>query len=224
MKPLPDSFFNRDVLVVARQLLGKVIRHHYQGIWLSAMIVETEAYYQREKGSHASLGFTEKRKALFMAPGTIYMYYARGGDSLNVSCRGAGNAVLIKAGCFYCDEKTPAQMIQVMQQHNPTKKSNQPRALHRICSGQTLLCRSLGLKVPDWDQNPFDLTRFFVEDVGYRPKKLIQSRRLGIPKGRDEHLLYRWIDFDKAVSATSNPLSNRTWREGRDYKILRCAF
>ena len=103
MKPLPDSFYDRDAQVVARELLGKVIRHHCQGLWLSAMIVETEAYYLREKGSHASLGFTEKRKALFMAPATIYMYYARGGDSLNVSCRGAGNAVLIKAGCPYCD-------------------------------------------------------------------------------------------------------------------------
>ena len=224
MSPLPDSFYDRDARVVARELLGKVIRHHCQGIWLSAMIVETEAYYQRERGSHASLGFTEKRKALFMAPGTIYMYYARGGDSLNVSCRGAGNAVLIKACSLYCDKKTPPQMIHVMQQRNPPNNSLRPRALHRICSGQTLLCRSLGLKVPEWDQKPFDPTCFLVDDVGYRPQKLIQTRRLGIPKGRDEHLLYRWIDFDKAASATSNPLRKRSYQEGRDYKIVRVAY
>ena len=224
MKPLPDSFYDRDAQVVARELLGKVIRHHCQGLWLSAMIVETEAYYLREKGSHASLGFTEKRKALFMAPATIYMYYARGGDSLNVSCRGAGNAVLIKAGCPYCDAMTPPQMMQVMQQRNPRNNSHLPRRSSRLCSGQTLLCRSLGLKVPDWDQKPFDPARFFVEEVGYHPEKLIQTRRLGIPKGRDEHLLYRWIDFDKAASATDNPLSKRTWKEGRDYKIRRGMF
>ncbi|MDV3444008.1 DNA-3-methyladenine glycosylase, partial [Pseudomonas otitidis] len=36
------------------------------GRWLSARIIETEAYYLAEKGSHASLGYTEKRRALFL--------------------------------------------------------------------------------------------------------------------------------------------------------------
>jgi len=43
---------------------------------LTAQILETEAYYLNDKASHASLGFTEKRKALFMPPGTIYMYFS----------------------------------------------------------------------------------------------------------------------------------------------------
>src|SRR5262245_11043734 len=61
--PLPDSFFDRDALQVARELLGKVIRHRVGDLWLSVRIIETEAYYLAEKGSHASLGYTEKRKA-----------------------------------------------------------------------------------------------------------------------------------------------------------------
>ena len=71
------SFFNRDACLVAQQLLGKIIRRKYLGHWLAARIIETEAYYIEEKASHASLGYTEKRKALFMPAGTIYMYYAR---------------------------------------------------------------------------------------------------------------------------------------------------
>lgn len=80
---LPDAFFDRDAQILARDLLGKVIRHRVGDLWLSARIIETEAYYCAEKGSHASLGYTEKRKALFLDGGHIYMYYARGGDSLN---------------------------------------------------------------------------------------------------------------------------------------------
>lgn len=95
---LPDDFFDRDAQMLARELLGKVIRHRVGEIWLSARIIETEAYYVAEKGSHASLGYTEKRKALFLDGGHIYMYYARGGDSLNFSAHGPGNAVLIKSG------------------------------------------------------------------------------------------------------------------------------
>lgn len=99
-RPLPDSFFDRDAQVLARALLGKIIRHRHQGHWLAARIIETEAYYLAEKGSHASLGYTEKRRALFLDGGHIYMYYARGGDSLNFSAQGPGNAVLIKTGIF----------------------------------------------------------------------------------------------------------------------------
>ncbi len=62
---MPDSFFDRDAQLLARELLGKVIRHRVAGLWLSARIIETEAYYLVDKGSHASLGYTEKRKALF---------------------------------------------------------------------------------------------------------------------------------------------------------------
>lgn len=97
---LPDAFFDRDAQVLARDLLGKVIRHRVGDLWLSARIIETEAYYCAEKGSHASLGYTEKRKALFLDGGHIYMYYARGGDSLNFSAQGPGNAVLIKSEAF----------------------------------------------------------------------------------------------------------------------------
>ncbi len=89
-RPLPDTFFDRDALLVARELLGKVIRHRQGNLWLAARIIETEAYYLEEKGSHASLGYTEKRKALFLDGGHIYMYYARGGDSLNFQRRRAG--------------------------------------------------------------------------------------------------------------------------------------
>lgn len=87
---LSNNFFARDAQQVAKDLLGKVLRVKHQDIWLSAMIIETEAYYLHEKGSHASLGYTEKRKALFMPPGTIYMYHARGGDSLNISGQRGG--------------------------------------------------------------------------------------------------------------------------------------
>ena len=77
---------------------GKIIYSKYNDLWLTAQILETEAYYLNDKASHASLGFTEKRKALFMPPRTIYMYFSRGSDSLNISCHGEGNAVLIKSG------------------------------------------------------------------------------------------------------------------------------
>ncbi|HBC56410.1 MAG TPA: 3-methyladenine DNA glycosylase, partial [Gammaproteobacteria bacterium] len=84
---LRPIFFNRDTCVVARELLGVVIRRRIGKMWLAAQIIETEAYYKEEKGSHASLGRTPSREAMFMPPGTIYMYYARGRASFNISTK-----------------------------------------------------------------------------------------------------------------------------------------
>lgn len=207
MTTFSNSFFNRDPQTIAKLLLGKVIRVKYDNILLSAMIIETEAYYMKDKASHASLGYTEKRKALFMSPGTIYMYYARGGDSLNVSCRGRGNAVLIKSAVPYVNKNTDPNMVNIMQNLNPLKNGRR-RSIEKLCSGQTLLCKSLGLKVKDWDQKQFD-KNFYIEDINYCPKKIIQTTRLGIPKGRDEHLMYRFIDYDYANYCTNSPLRKK---------------
>lgn len=206
---LSNKFFDRDACEVAQDLLGKVIYVKHQELWLSAQIIETEAYYLDDKGSHASLGFTEKRKALFMPPGTIYMYYARGGDSLNISCRGEGNAVLIKSAYPYL-EKQGELITQRMQQLNPPKNKSGVRGLHQLCNGQTLLCKSLGLKVPVWDQQNFDPQSFYIQDNGYQPKDIIQTTRLGIPQGRDEHLPYRFIDEGYLKYCTRKPVTDIT--------------
>ena len=217
-RPLPDEFFDRDAQLLARALLGKVIRHRQGPYWLAARIIETEAYYREEKGSHSSLGYTESRRAMFLDGGHIYMYYARGGDSLNLSAQGPGNAVLIKSGYPWLDAHSDANSLAQMQLNNPDASGN-PRPLERLCGGQTLLCRALGLKVPNWNAKRFDHEALFVEDVGIIPKQIIQTTRLGIPLGRDEHLPYRFVDAEFARSCTRNPL-RRGQVEGRDFTLL----
>lgn len=219
---LDQAFFDRSPLALARALLGKVIRHrvhspHGRNLWLAARIIETEAYDIREKGSHASLGYTPKRAGLFMPPGTIYMYYARGKDSLNFSARGRGNGVLIKSGAPWIDDISPPDSIELMHHLNPGTSGR--RTTDALCSGQTLLARALGLRVADWDQASLDPERLYLADVGHRVSRIIICPRLGIPIGRDEHLPYRFIDYSAAGQCTANPLTRRSWLEGRDYRI-----
>ncbi len=206
---LSPSFFQKDACELAQALLGKVIFFYndQHQLWLQAQIIETEAYYLHEKASHASLGYTEKRKALFMPAGTIYMYYARGGDSLNISAEGEGNAVLIKSAFPYPDAEKHAMMITAMQQNNPLNRTVRP--IEKLCAGQTLLCKSLGLKVKQWDQQQFSKNRFYLADVNYIPSKIIPTTRLGIPTGRDGHLPYRFVDHDFAKYCTKNPLKKQ---------------
>ncbi|WP_337056473.1 DNA-3-methyladenine glycosylase [Pseudomonas sp. USHLN015] len=217
-RPLDDGFFDRDAQLLARDLLGKVIRHRVGEHWLSARIIETEAYYCAEKGSHASLGYTEKRRALFLDGGHIYMYYARGGDSLNFSAQGPGNAVLIKSAHPWQDAICGPEALLAMQRNNPDANGI-PRPPERLCAGQTLLCKALALRVKEWDAQRFDLARLFVEDVGERPGQIIQTTRLGIPHGRDEHLPYRFVDAGYARHCTRNPL-RRGQVQGQHYHLI----
>ncbi|GGC57671.1 DNA-3-methyladenine glycosylase [Undibacterium terreum] len=202
---LENSFFDQDSPALARALIGKVLRRRWKNQWLSARIIETEAYKLDEKGSHASLGYTHKRRALFMDSGTIYMYYSRGGDSFNISGAGEGNAVLIKSAYPWIDPIAGPAAFAIMQVENPGPDGT-TRPLHRLCAGQVQLCRALALRVPDWDAQPFDPEMLFVDDVGESPAHLIQTTRLGITAGRDESLPYRFVDPAYAKFCTRNPL------------------
>ena len=212
------KFFSHDPCDVAKALLGKVIRHKYKNKWLSARIIETEAYYLSDKASHSSLGYTEKRKAMFMPAGTIYMYYARGHDSLNISCGNEGDAVLIKAAFPFVDYISPEKNIKIMQKLNPAKNGS-AREIEKLCAGQTLLCKALHLKVSKWDQQQFNKNDFYIQDINQKPNKTIQTRRLGIHRDRDAHLFYRFIDYKFAKYCTSNPLTKRNYKETKDYLL-----
>lgn len=193
---LSPVFFNRNAMLVAIELLGKVITRGMMRL----RIIETECYFMTDKGSHASLGYTEKRKALFMDGGTIYMYYARGKPSLNFSAHGAGNAVLIKSAAADCT----GEPLIMMQRNNPMPDGRM-RDAEKLASGQTLVCRSLGIDVKDYDGKQIEETDIRVTDDGYRPERIVQTVRLGIPAGRDEHLPFRFIDGKYIERCTAKP-------------------
>jgi len=217
---LSVDLFEQDAQVVARILLGKIIQMRQAQLWLSARIIETEAYYLSDKASHASLGYTASRAALFGPPGMIYMYYARGGDSLNFSCQGPGNAVLIKAAYPLAHPQQNLQDIRQMQQNNPLPNDD-PRPSSKLCQGQTLLCRSLGIKVPEWNGQQLNPAALRLVADGYEPATIIQTTRLGINPQRDAHLPYRFIDTKYSSYSTRNPLRVRNWRNGKEYLILK---
>jgi DNA-3-methyladenine glycosylase len=83
---LPQSYFNRPTLVVARSLIGKyLIRENGKGT-IAGKIIEVEAYIGAEdKACHASKGRTARTEVLFGPPGMAYVYLIYGMyDMLNV--------------------------------------------------------------------------------------------------------------------------------------------
>src|SRR6266508_1088908 len=97
---LPRSFFTRDTRAVARDLLGvQLVRLMPDGSRLSGFIVETEAYRPGDRASHSYRGKTERNFAMFMRPGTVYVYFIYGSNyCLNMVTEkvDVGSAVLIR--------------------------------------------------------------------------------------------------------------------------------
>ncbi|MFH0892651.1 MAG: DNA-3-methyladenine glycosylase [Candidatus Falkowbacteria bacterium] len=102
MKILPQSFYNRNTLKIARDLLGCFLARSFpNGTTGRFKIVETEAYHgPRDLASHASRGRTPRNAVMFGAPGMIYVYFTYGMHyMLNIVTgeEGYPAAVLIRA-------------------------------------------------------------------------------------------------------------------------------
>lgn len=99
--PLYPSFFNRQTLTVARELLGCRLVRILDGERLSGIITETEAYIgQSDLGCHAKAGKTKRTQVMYGPPGRAYVYFTYGMHwLLNVVTEAEGfpAAVLIRA-------------------------------------------------------------------------------------------------------------------------------
>lgn len=78
-KILNKQFFNRDVVAVTSDLLGKFLVREVDGTRIEAMIVEVEAYDgEHDLACHASRGQTPRNAVMYGHPGRWYVYLCYG--------------------------------------------------------------------------------------------------------------------------------------------------
>jgi DNA-3-methyladenine glycosylase len=76
---LDQEFFARPALVVARELIGKVLVREIDGEQVAAMIDETEAYIgPHDLAAHGSKGRTPRTEVMFGPAGFWYVYFIYG--------------------------------------------------------------------------------------------------------------------------------------------------
>lgn len=98
---LEREFYERNTILVARDLLGKTLVHHDGNIIYKGRIVETEAYINTmDQGAHFNKGLTDRTRIIDEAGGHIYIYNIYGMYQLfNIVTekKGVHGAVLIRA-------------------------------------------------------------------------------------------------------------------------------
>jgi len=101
VEKLPRSFYDRDTVLVARELLGKHLVRVAGGVEHVGRIVEVEAYLgPHDLAAHSSKGLTARTKVMFGPPGHAYVYFIYGMHyCMNVVTEHEGKAaaVLLRA-------------------------------------------------------------------------------------------------------------------------------
>lgn len=188
LSPLSRDFFNLDPRRVSRELLGKVLVRRERRSLLTARIVEVEAYLgESDLAAHAAVGLTARNSVLFGPPGRAYVYFIYGMHyCFNISCLpdGKPGGVLVRAA-------EPLSGIEEMAKQRGIAL-NGARDLRLLTSGPGRLAEAFGI-VRSRD-NGKDLTSahsdLSVADDGFRTRRILLTRRIGIVKAAERRLRY----------------------------------
>jgi DNA-3-methyladenine glycosylase len=133
---LPRSFFNRNTVQVARDLLGKRLVKIEKGKRIGGLISEAEAYRgEEDQGCHAKAGKTARTQVMYGPPGHAYVYFTYGSHwMLNTVCEAKGfpAAVLIRA-------IWPLEGVEVIAE----RRGSQPRK--HWTDGPGKICQALAI-------------------------------------------------------------------------------
>jgi len=192
MKKLSDSFYRRDdVLVIARELLGKLLVTRFNKEETIGRIVETEAYNGViDKASHAYGGRrTNRTEVMYGKGGIAYVYLCYGIHHLfNVvtNLEDMPHAILVRA-------IEPVKGINIMLHRMKKKKQD-----YTIGRGPGNVSKALGLQTM---HTGFILSgkEIYIADDGkrYKNSEIITSPRIGVDyAAEDAFLPYRFYVSD----------------------------
>ncbi len=195
MGRLRRSFYERDAVTVARELIGCVLTHRSAEGIASVRLVETEAYRgPQDPGSHGFRGVTPRTEVMFGPPGRIYVYFSYGMHwCANIVCGRDGEceAVLLRAG-------QPLQGIELMRtRRQGVVERRGERADRLLTSGPARLTQALGIGK---QHNGAEILRggpiWCSEDEeteALRRGPVSQTPRIGLGEGRGDDIPWRFV-------------------------------
>jgi len=194
---LKDSFYDVPCEDLAKRLLGKIlIRRINDGTVLKGRVVETECYPGGEDKASCSYNgrITETIKAVYMKPGTAFVYVTYGMyHCINISSQGAGAAVLLRA-------LEPLQGLEFMQlERQKGKRTTATSAVarkklqaHDLCNGPAKLCMSFSITKSlcnEQDLTVWDGMWIEEDESEEEALHIVTSHRIGIDSAGTEWAL-----------------------------------
>lgn len=198
---LNRKFYSRDTLLVAEELLGKVLVHNQNNKVLKGKIVETEAYLGViDKAAHSYGGKRTKRvETMYGPPGIAYVYIIYGMYyCLNTITRKEGipEGVLIRA-------IEPLEEIDIMARNRFGKKVEEFTNYERknFTNGPGKLCMALDID-KRLDMEDLCGNKLYIEEGEKEKFNIVKAKRIGIDYAEEaKDYLYRfYIEGNPYVS------------------------
>jgi DNA-3-methyladenine glycosylase len=193
MKKLSRSFYNRNTIDIAIDLLGCRIISNAGGIRTGGIIVEAEAYRgPDDPACHAFRGLTKRNRVMFGPPGFLYVYFTYGNHHmLNVVTERDGfpAAVLLRA-------VEPQYGVETMANRRMTEDEL------NISSGPGKLAKALGVTLADNDTDLTD-SKIFIAEPSRFFGDIKASSRIGIGQQGHKKLWRFYIGDNPHVSMGS---------------------
>lgn len=189
MKKLGLNFYlSNDVVLIAKNLLGKILVTKFNDEATTGRIVEVEAYNgENDKASHAFGGRRTKRTEIMFAEGGVaYVYLCYGIHYLfNVvtNHKNIPHAILIRA-------VEPIKGVEMMLKRTQKKKLD-----FSLTKGPGNVSKALGLHTNHSGVSLLSKELFIAEDgFVYDDKEIIASPRIGVDyAAEDAKLNYRFF-------------------------------
>jgi len=181
-KKLKKNFYNRELINVARDLLGKILVKSCDDKIISGKIVELETYHgDFDQAAHSYGGITKRNKIMFEEGGYLYVYFTYGAHhccNVVTGKKGQGTAVLIRA-------VEPVSGIDLMIKNRFGRNLKNDREIYNLTSGPGKLCKAFGI---DRTHSGIDLTGkdiFILDNKKILKKETGVSTRIGITRSTD---------------------------------------
>ncbi|MFC1651655.1 DNA-3-methyladenine glycosylase [Patescibacteria group bacterium] len=182
---LKRKFYARPTLIVAQDLLGKILVRRYGNKLIKGRIIETEAYIGKDDPAcHACSGMTKRNKPMFGKAGHTYIYFTYGMHycfNIVTEKKGFGSAVLIRS------VKPLTEIDFIRKQRGKVNDKD-------LTNGPAKLCQAFALDKKLNNENLLG-NKLWVEDDGFKVKKkglatakavVKKSPRVGIRDGLDK--------------------------------------
>jgi DNA-3-methyladenine glycosylase len=199
IKKLPRSFYTRNLLIVAKELLGKIIVKNDDGKIISGRIVEVEAYDGSiDEAAHTFSGKTQRNEVMFKEGGYLYVYFTYGNhfcSNVVTGKEGRGTAVLIRA-------VEPLDGIDIMVKNRYKRVLLNEKEKYNLTSGPGKICSAFGIERKHYGLDLTGNEIYLLNQPKIAAYKIVITKRIGIKKSVD--LPWRFYIKD-------NPYVSRKW-------------
>ena len=181
-KKLKKNFYTRDVLIVARELPGKILVKNENGKLYAGKIVEVEAYDGLiDEAAHTFLGKTERNKIMFEEGGYFYVYFTYGAHfccNIVVGQKNHGAAVLLRA-------VEPLSGVEFMEVNRLRRNAITKKDVLSLTNGPGKLCQAFEINRSHNGEDLMGDKIYLLNAPKIKQENIVQTKRIGIKKSVD---------------------------------------